>query len=78
MSFYVNMPHLQNEMLEYMPEMSDLFGQIHQCILKFRNILGVISYCLGQGSFLRIRGFHRGGVGWGGVGVETRVLYDIH
>jgi len=47
MGFYVNMPHLQNEMLEYMPEMSDLLGQIHQCILKFRNILGVISHCLG-------------------------------
>ena len=61
MSFYINMPHLQNEMLEYMPEMSDLLGQIHQCILKFRNILGVISYCLDQGSFLRLRGFHLGG-----------------
>jgi hypothetical protein len=68
MSFYVNMPHLQNEMLEYMPEMSDLFGQIHQCILKNRNILGVISYCLGQGSFLRIRGFHLEGGGGGDEG----------
>lgn len=64
MSFQIDMTHLQNEMLEYMPEMSDLLGQIHQCILKFRNILGVISYCLDQGSFLRLRGFHLGG-GWG-------------
>jgi len=68
MSFYINMPHLQNEMLEYMPEMSDLLGQIHQCILKFRNILGVISYCLGQGSFLRLRGFHLEGGGGGDEG----------
>jgi len=68
MSFQIDMTHLQNEMLEYMPEMSDLLGQIHQCILKFRNILGVISYCLGQGSFLRLRGFHLEGGGGGDEG----------